>query len=267
MRIVAPRDLLRALLTALTVCALPGASARVYGQAAVPPDAVFQLLTVARQPEDGQYVSAGYGTGFFIAPDGTALTVSHVVYLAQHDPAHYQLLAIVGKEFYSVAIVCASGLPYDPTNPPKDGVTPSRDVAQIRIVSPTTPFQTWAFKLDNGIVYPLASRHDGPLPEFPALSLGPNPGPGDRIRIIGFGRISPIPKKWTAGGVVGETWTLRDGAPAFSATLQSQPQPGGSGSPVLNAKNQVVGIWPWVDASRSDGGAGISSSALTPACP
>lgn len=62
-----------------------------------PAAAVFLLINYDRRPgPDGQFGHHMMGTGFFIAPDGTALTASHVVYPAAMHPDKYRLLAIVG---------------------------------------------------------------------------------------------------------------------------------------------------------------------------
>jgi|GEM_PF-5152701 len=156
------------LLIALVLVAPPAAR----GQAAQnvdPADAVFQVLIVARDT----YKELGYGTAFFTGSDGTALTVSHVVYRAQQDAAHYDLLAIVNKEFYSVDIVCASKLPYDPTKQNAvAGVPYGRDVAQIKVVPSRFSFRSWLLTLKTGEKLTLATAHRDALPAFPYLTVG-----------------------------------------------------------------------------------------------
>ncbi|HEV2440400.1 MAG TPA: serine protease [bacterium] len=243
------------------------ASAAAPGQA-VPNEsaerAVFQLEVLTR----GAARSVGYGTAFFTGSDGTALTVSHVVYRASHDPEHYDLLAIVNKEFYSVRIVCASKLPYDPTKENlATGVPLGRDVAQVKLAPSQFPFRNWALRFKTGETLTLATAHRDPLPRFPYLTLGTGPSQGEHIRVVGFGHISPMPRVFVATGRIDRMTRARDGTEIFSAEFTSRPQPGNSGSPILNDRGQVVGIWPWSSLTQSSWGAGISSSALATPCP
>lgn len=233
-------------------------------QSAAPESAVFELDIVARDT----HKEVGHGTGFFTGSEGTALTVSHVVYRAQQDPDHYDLMATVNKEFYSVQIVCASKLTYDPTKETEMTSVPvGRDVAQIRIVPSRFPFRAWLLTLKTGEKIPLATAHRDALPEFPYLTLGTGPAQGDHVRIIGFGRISPIARLFVASGQIDRMWRASDGTEIFSARFTSRPQPGNSGSPVLDDRNQVIGIWPWYARTQSDLAWSISSSALQKPCP
>lgn len=247
----------------LILALLPGARAQSGGD---PVDAVFQLEIVAK---DGTgYKGTGYGTGFFINSDGTALTVSHVVYQPQHAPERYQLMAIIGREFYSAAIVCASTLRYDPTKPtPMGGVPVGRDVAMIKVTPPAFAFSQWGTKLKTGEFLPIASAHRGALPPFPSLEVGAGPGSG-RVRVIGYGHISPIAQKWMAEGRVVQTNRAIDGTEIFDVEFSTgRPQPGNSGSPVLDEQNRVIGLWPWHQLYQSNRGTAISASALARPCP
>ena len=254
-----------ALLFLSTLLLIVPAAAR--GQAAPsegPENAVFQLQILARDT----YKSVGYGTAFFTSSDGTALTASHVVYRAQQDPDRYALLAIVNKEFYSVQLVCASKLSYDPTKQNLvTGVPFGRDVAQIKIVPSRFSFRNWLLTLKTGEKLTLATAHPDPLPQFSYLTLGAGPSQGERVRVIGFGHISPIPHVFVATGQIDRMTRAPDGTEIFSAQFTSRPQPGNSGSPILNDRNQVIGIWPWYSLTQSNLGTGISSSALQTPCP
>jgi V8-like Glu-specific endopeptidase len=247
--------------TLLALAAVPAALGQPAGD---PSSAVFLLIT-ARHLPDGTWSSAGYGTAFFISPDGHALTNSHVVYRAQHDPEQYRLLAIVGHEFYSATIACASRLEYDPTRPHPTGVTFGRDIAEIQLTEPDLPFHRWVLRTDPP--YELARAHEGALPAFPTLAFGRGAGQGEAVTVIGFGHISPIPREWTASGMVSrDNIRLTDGARALEITFTAPAQPGNSGSPVLNDKHEVVGILTWYSKVRSDVGWAQRTDSVTPAC-
>ncbi|HLW59836.1 MAG TPA: serine protease [bacterium] len=221
---------------------------------------VFELIVMQRVGGNGpdQYRITTSGTGFFIAPDGTALTTSHVVYPAYLDPAGHRLLAIVNGEFYGVRILSADPLPYDPTDRRAAGVPMTRDVATIRLSAPEVPFDQLVFGGGAPVV-----AHRGAMPSFPALTLGGDPAPGERIRVFGFGRsASPIPHGWSAQGTVDGSMTIAGGTLVFDATFTLATEPGHSGSPVLDSRNRVVGMWAWHSATNPAAGTAISSSAL-----
>lgn len=233
------------------------------GQLAAGPEAgVFLVITVTGTKASG--VEAG--TAFFIDPDGTALTNSHVVYHARRDSANYQLMAIVGREFYSIEIVCASDLPYDPTDANAD-VALGRDVAEVKLRPSRFLFTQWG-SLDRGTVY---TAHLGKLPAFQPLRLGRDPAPGEPVRIVGYGYIaerlnSTFGEPWTATGMVGAVGTAPDGTAVFRVSSTNRPRSGNSGSPVLDREDRVVGMWTWNEVAGLAFGAAIGSSALTPPC-
>lgn len=236
----------------------PGGAA---GQtSAVPDPAVFELLTMTE--EAGQDHSIAAGTAFFIDQDGTALTNSHVVYLAGHDPGRYRLLAIVGREFYGAAVVCASALP---EAPPEPGalVTIGRDVAEVRLTPSAFRFQKLAF-LHSDVTF---TAHVSALPGFSARTLGADPKVGDLVRIVGYGVAAghheePV-EQWSAPGTVSRLENAPDGTPVFRFVSGNRPGEGGSGSPVLAGDGLVVGIYTW---GGSAFGAAISSSVLRRVC-
>ena len=137
-------------------------------------DSVFMLVVIKRTGDvfHWRYQSAALGTAFFISDDGTAVTNSHVVYLAQHNPDFYRLVAVVGKELYSVQVICASNLPQDPSqSAPARGVTFSRDVAELRVIPLDLPsLETWGYREGTGFVK-VADAHRGPLPRFRSLTV------------------------------------------------------------------------------------------------
>jgi hypothetical protein len=224
-----------------------------------PSDSVFELFTYTR---DGKGVARG--TGFFIDAGGLALTNSHVVYRAAHDPEHYVVLAVVGREFYNVQIVCASPLDVDPREVSKGPI--ARDVAEIRLVEPDVTFAAWGI-LPGGPAHILARAHTGPLPEFPVLPLGDAPQEQGQIRVIGYGRSAQPTEKTVSSGTVTRTALARDGTPVFEIHAETRPDRGSSGSPVLDDQNRVVGIYTWNDVEDNLIGIAISSAALSHACP
>mgnify|MGYP001358456447 CR=1 FL=1 len=218
-------------------------------------DAAFVLLTVTNDRRQFKL-----GTAFFVDPDGTALTNSHVVYLARQNPQRYRLMAIVGQEFYSAALVCASALPYDPET---EHVVPSRDVAEIKLGPSRFPFVTYLF---GGIE---RTAHLTRLPRFPAFTLGDDPSLGAAVRIVGYGLIGfpPVPgASWTATGTVDQVGEVQDGTPAFTVVSTNRPREGNSGSPVLDAGGRVVGMWTWNEDDNLAFGVAIASSALARPC-
>ncbi len=244
----------------------------VFGQAGSAPEdpgsAVFQVVTYDHEPDtDGNFHGRGFGTGFFISNDGMALTVSHVVYQVVHDPSKYRLLAVIGKEFYDATVICSSRLPYNPTFTNREGVPLTRDVAKIKL-SPSTAFEgrkdTLYFLLKDGSRLEWAKAHAEALPEFPVLPISERLE--QHVKVIGFGAISALPLKWTTDGELVRTYAGQDGTPVFDMTFRIPPQPGNSGSPVLNDKNEVVGMWAWSYQKEPTKGVAESSAVLMNPC-
>ncbi len=231
-----------------------------------PSKSVFSVAVMEHAnegPYRSQYRSIYSGTAFFIAPDGTALTNSHVVYPVRATRGQYRLLAIVGNEFYGATLICTSALPEDPQAKHPEGVLLSRDIAEIRLTLPQFPFEELGY---GGITY--ARAHQGPLPSFPVLTLGTDPNVGDAVRVLGFGRnTSPLPYEWSAEGTVTTLRRTPDGTPVFGISFTREAEPGHSGSPVLDTEDRVVGIYTWHNMSDHTRGTAISRSALEPACP
>ncbi len=226
------------------------------------PDAgVFMVFAVPRAPR-GSYDVAG-GTAFFIAPDGTALTNSHVVYEAYVNPA-YQLVALVNGEFYGASVVCASVLTHDPWVDPSSAVAPSRDVAEIRIGSaPDFPFDS----LHRPGGSPYGYAHQGPLPSFPALRFGPDPVVGEPVHFVGYGgSAGSVPYALTTTGTVRKLATASDGTPIFTISLQGAAVHGDSGSPVLDNQGEVVGLLAWASTPNLHLGFAMTRAALNPVC-
>jgi len=256
----------RGALLLMVACAVSAAIATgLAGNAAEgePDGAVFQLLTMAH--EGDRYHPVEAGTAFFIDSQGTALTNSHVVYYARHDPSRFELLAVVGGEFYGATIVCASELRYAPSD--AHTVMLARDVAEVK-VAPSRFLFTRLQWPQTEIEY---SAHLTQLPTFPALALGPDPARGDRVRVVGFGRITERlvdnpGERWAAAGTVSATGLAPDGTTVFRVASVNRPRPGNSGSPVLGSEGRVVGMWTWNETSNFAFGVAIGSSALTPPC-
>jgi len=207
-----------------------------------------------------RYMQAAAGTGFLISTGGRVLTNSHVVDLARRSPATYRVQAVHGGEFYGAHIVCATSLP-----PATNGsVVPSRDVAEIQLTPPDIPID----EISHGGVY-RARAHRGPLPVFPALAMGPLPAIGDPVRVLGFGHRSDgsLPFEWSVTGAVRNYDQAADGTPLILLKFERDVEPGHSGSPVLDAKSEVVGVLTWSKHTDPTIGVAISRDALDPACP
>jgi hypothetical protein len=243
-----------ALVLAVVLSAPPGA----LGEDTNPIDSVFEVFTYTKA---GKGVARG--TAFFIDASGLALTNSHVVYRAQHDPGRYVLLAVVGQEFYGVEVVCASQLDADPTESAKGPV--ERDIAQIRLVPPNAEFAQWGILPGSGPRV-LARAHIGPMPAFPVLALADGQAQG-QIRVVGYVRSAQPTEKTVVTGTVTRSAFARDGTPVFEIESGDRPERGSSGSPVLDNQNRVVGMYTWNNLEKATSGIAISSVALARACP
>lgn len=237
------------------------------GQIADPADAVFMLAMV--REHSGAYEQIGYATAFFVSADGVALTNSHVVYAALRDPEHHQLLAVVDKEFYSVEIVCASRLTYDPIKSNEAPINPGRDVAEIRVVPAKLPIDSLPYRVNVKEVLINPTAHRGSLPPFPFLTrtIKGHPQAGSHVRAIGYGRVSSFPRKWTAQGLIREFWIADDGTETFDLEFSNPAQPGNSGSPVLDDHQQLIGILTWVSPDHSNLASAQSNDVLRRPCP
>lgn len=233
---------------------------------ASPNDAVFQIQVI-HQVANG-YREVESGTGFFITPTGTALTNSHVIYLAQHDPTHYRILALVGSvgdqehpaEFYEATVTCSSS-----TKPASGDATLGRDVAEIALAPSTLPFPKWGRRIGDTF-FVTAVRHEGPMPQFPTLPIAGRVSQGESITVVGFGHIGPLPEKWTAVGQVDRTSEAGDGTPLFKIAFTQPAQAGNSGSPVLDEHNQVIGMFTWYSKTNTSLGFAQGNDVLKTPC-
>jgi S1-C subfamily serine protease len=227
-----------------------------------PGKSVVQILVMKPQVESRQlgYQEVARGTAFLIRPEGRAITNSHVVDLVRMHPAAYRLLAIFGNEFYSARVICASALPET-----VDGSTMlGRDIAEIQLTLPNFGSDELTFSEIGR-----ARQHHGALPSFPALRISKVLAPGDSVRVLGFGQQKnmTLPYEWSASGTVDEFAHAHDGTPVFSIRFDREAELGHSGSPVLNAKGEVVGLFTWVSGEDPTVGIAIGGAALDPACP
>ena len=251
------------LLPALALLALAGPTAPgPAGAAGAENAAVFQIST--RSTSDGDLLN--WGTAFFTGSDGIALTNSHLVYFASKDPAHYQLIALYRREFFSATVVCASPLP-EPPSP--DGTISrfGRDVAEIKLEPSKLPGRN-VIQFRGG---PEFTAHLTRLPVFPALRLGDDPQPGMPVRVTGYGviqeRLALTPwEQWTAAGTIAALAKADDGTPLFRISSVDAPREGNSGSPVLDEKGRVVGMIAWASRADFSFSAGIAGSALRTPC-
>lgn len=221
---------------------------------------------------DGVFKSVEAGTGFFVSPDGLALTASHVIYKAFKDPEHTHLLALWSNQqgervYFKVQLVCATELPYDATRSPRD-VPFSKDVAVARIVPVPHGVgwhKTWGYSLPGGYRYDWTAQDS--LPTFTPLTLAAHgPQSGQHVRVPGYDHVSALPPLFEAIGEVGQSRSMRDGTPVFDIHSTQPNQPGGSGSPILAEDGTVVGMYPWRDNTDHSLGYGESVDVLRHPC-
>jgi len=241
-------------------------------RADVAADAIFRLVVVTHegpQSPKGTWKGVESGTAFFVSDDGKAVTNSHVLYRAHRDPEHYRLLAIVGNELYSARVVCASSLPYDPTEQPARSVPSlSRDVAEVQVVPLNLPWvDSWGY-MEYGTFKKVASAHWGGLPRFETLMAAGDAAVGDRVEILGFGFQSVFlhPRLWTADGVVMGKTVAQDGTELLEIESTLRAQPGNSGSPVLSVDRRVVGLWTWYSQSHANRSRAQSAAVVAHPC-
>lgn len=224
---------------------------------------VFHLVVIT--PDGDGWKSYASGTGFFVAPDGTSLTNAHVVYPVVRFPDRYKLLVLLDGVFYGADVECSTRLRHDPMTAQPGPVELGRDLARIRVKLPAFAFSEWGIRA-QGEFLSIARRPEGSLPAFQPLAIGPAPRPGETIRVLGFGQISAIPRRWSTSGRVDEFHNASDGTRVFTVRFTLPPQPGNSGSPVLNAQGTVVGIWTWTLIGDEAIGVAIAGPELQNPC-
>ncbi len=155
-------------------------------------------------------------------------------------------------------------------DPNKVGVQVSRDVAEVRL-APTTAFEGRTDELiltpKNGPTLTWAKAHKDVLPTFPYLTIASPAASYSHVRVIGFGVIGPIPERWASEGRVGSEWAARDGTSLFDVESTNPAQPGDSGAPVLNDRNEVVGIWAWHSLNQPTRGTFEGNASFQKPCP
>ena len=256
---VSPRLIATALSVALVLICLSFAPARA--QVGLP---VFLVLTIDRKT----HAPVTAGTGFFVDGGGAAVTNSHVIWLARHDPARYQVVAVVGGALYGARVRCASEIDFDPGRPILASLDRAkRDVAEI-VLMPVSSDVVLRLRGDAP-TFP----HAGPLPTFPVLPMGDPQAlkEGSRVRAMGFGFDNTSPKPLhphLVTGTIRTVGTLNDGTPTFViASSHLIARQGDSGSPILDDANHVVGMLTWFSLSDRTLGIAIATPAFAPACP
>ena len=87
------------------------------------------------------------------------------------------------------------------------------------------------------------------------------------MRIIGFGQGAHSTEKMVTLGTVSKMAMAKDGTPVFEIISPERPDRGSSGSPVVDNRNRVIGIYTWNETANGIAGIAISSAALANACP
>ncbi len=228
-----------------------------------PLQGIFEVMVLARSgpttAKRGLWVDFREGTAFFIGTDGTALTNSHVVFPALEYPQTYELLAVWNGQFYGATVLCASQLPPAVLGHAELSIEPQRDLAEIHLIPPHFGFDVLK---RSGVPY--AAAHRGPLPAFPSLAAGPDPRVGDSVRVVSYGDFGTLfPHTQQNDGRISGFDRARDGTRLVAMRLGEDPEPGASGSPVINAHNQVVGVFAW---GFRNNGLAMTRQALDPVC-
>jgi hypothetical protein len=252
------------ILIVLAVLAIPAPASPQQAAAPTPEQSV--MLVSVMEKDGNAYRGVARGTAFFVSADGLAVTNSHVVWQAAHNPDRFKTIAVVGKSLFGAQIVCASRLWYDPSRPPAGGVEPNKDLALIRLTPPPSDFGRWGVRAETGELIELARAHEGPVPSFAPLRGASRPSVGERVRVLGYGDISAVPRLSVGDGTVVEHRDGADRTPTFVVSFTTPAAPGHSGSPVLNARNEVVGVWTWGFANDPARGQAIGAEALDPPC-
>jgi len=220
----------------------------------------LSVLWAAASPPP-EYLPVGEGHAFFVSPTGAALTDSHVVSYwprVRGELVPTDLLAVVDGEFYGVTVVCAHAVPPELT---LGRWVPFRDVARIQLTSPRFPFAVFTASGSHDAYRAVA--HRGPLPRFPARQLGAPPAVHTAVTVL---RPPSVPfDSAVVRGTVNAFGRGSDGTPYFGFTVADGGLAhGDSGSPVVDARHQVVGI---VVAASQGEGVAVSSAVLDPGCP
>lgn len=196
---------------------------------------VFLVVGYGDPTPDGRVQVVPYGNGFLVAPDGSALAPGYATVERGGS-----LGAIVNGELFGLAVVCTTKVD------PHLILSPEESVAHVNIVPLAAPIRTAVFYGLEGLE--VARGHQGPMPTFPRLMLADSsPAEGDLVTIraaqftgiVGGEHIGPVPNEEMTMERVEK---VLEPYHIFGMQSTSAQQAHYSGSPVLNARGQVVGM-------------------------
>ena len=112
--------------------------------------------------------------------------------------------------------------------------------------------------LKYGLALPGGQRYDwtawtDDLPAFAPMALADGTPSSGNVRLPGYAHISAIPRLFEATGTIDSTRRETDGTMILNMRFTNPDASGGSGGPILDTQNRVVGMNAWNDADPSIG--------------
>lgn len=192
----------------------------------------------------------GWGTGFFVTPDGLAMTAAHVANMA---PTLYAALS--DGTLWTADLVCLGKIIRD-----HGTFDVSQDVAILRIgrESPNHDLQVRDLR-GNPVV--VASHTDLPF-KVPGFLLPATPRLGETIQVLGYGNVQghmPARPEIKQGTILALAEVNDTHFYVLSFPVGHRPTGGDSGAPVLDAQDHYIGTYDWDLQSDSTIGSGVAN--------